>query len=38
MHRTILILLSATSLVGAQWVNLWPAAAPGAKPRPAGSE
>lgn len=38
MHRTALLLLSLSSLVGAQWVNLWPAAAPGAKPRPAGSE
>lgn len=38
MFRSILIFLSATSLVGARWVNLWPAAAPGAKPRPAGSE
>lgn len=38
MHRTALMFLALGSLASAQMVDLWPAAAPGAKPRPAGSE
>lgn len=38
MKRTTLIFVSLTSLVSAQWSNLWPSEAPGAKPRPPGTE
>lgn len=38
VSRLALAFLSLSSLAGAQWVNLWPAAAPGSQSRPAGSE
>ena len=38
MRHPLLVLFSLASLASAQWVDLWPAAAPGGKPRPAGSE
>lgn len=38
MHRSILILILMSSLAPAQWVNLWPAGAPGAAQPPASTE
>ncbi len=38
MTRTALIFTSLATLASAQWSNLWPADAPGAKPLPAGTE
>jgi acetyl esterase/lipase len=38
MRHTLLVMSAITSLASAQWVDLWPAAAPGGKPSPAGSE
>lgn len=38
MYRIPLILLSVVSLASAQWANLWPTEAPGAKQPPAGTE
>lgn len=38
MCRAALIFISITSLAAAQWSNLWPGDAPGAKPSPAGTE
>lgn len=38
MKRTALIFISLATFTSAQWINLWPSDAPGAKPRPAGTE
>lgn len=38
MKNLALIFALCTSVATAQWNNLWPGEAPGAKPRPAGSE
>ncbi len=38
MRHPLVVLLSLTSLASAQWVDLWPAAAPGGNPRPAASD
>lgn len=38
MLKSMLIVLAASSLLQAEWVNLYPGAAPGAKAPPAGSE
>ena len=38
MKLIALLAAMSTSLATAQWNNLWPAAAPGAKPRPVGTE
>src|SRR6478736_2434253 len=38
MKRTAVLLAMTTSLATAQWTNLWPGAAPGAKQPPAGAE
>lgn len=38
MKTLALILAMCTPVATAQWNNLWPGVAPGAKPRPAGSE
>lgn len=38
MKSAALVLLSLVSISSAQWVNLWPGDAPGAKRPPAGSE
>lgn len=38
MKHTTLIFISLTTLASAQWSNLWPGEAPGAKPRPRGTE
>ena len=38
MKLIALLAAMSTSLAAAQWVNLWPGEAPGAKPLPAGSE
>lgn len=38
MRHSLLVMLSITSLASAQWVDLWPSAAPGGKPRPAASD
>lgn len=38
MYRISLIMLSVVSLASAQWANLWPIEAPGAKQPPAGTE
>ncbi|MEO5712341.1 MAG: alpha/beta hydrolase [Luteolibacter sp.] len=38
MYRITLIFLSLASMAAAEWSNLWPVEAPGAKQPPAGSE
>jgi acetyl esterase/lipase len=38
MHRTAIILISLASLAHAEWINLWPQEAPGAKQAPAQTE
>jgi acetyl esterase/lipase len=38
MKAAALLFAMFTSLASAQWTNLWPGDAPGAKPRPAGTE
>ena len=38
MKKILLILASLTSLASAEWINLWPGDAPGAKPRPLETE
>jgi len=38
MHRISLVIFSLISIASAEWINLWPQQAPGAKPPPAGTE